>query len=161
MRRHPRVEIRDYEAEDAAATLDVFITAIMTTAAADYSPEQVAAWARPEQRAPEEWHRGMVARVSVVAVVGGSITGFSDVNAAGYVDMMFVSPRFARRGVARALMSRLVVRARESGASELSADVSITARPFFESEGFTVVAKQHPVTAGVVMTNFRMNKRLE
>lgn len=42
----------------------------------------------------------------------------------------------------------------------LSADVSITARPFFERRGFEVVTEQHPVTAGVRMTNFHMAKSL-
>ena len=75
--------------------------------------------------------------------------------------MMFVSPDFARRGVARTLMTFLEGRARRCSADQLSADVSITARPFFESSGFRVDAEQHPVTNGVVMTNFRMTKVLE
>jgi putative acetyltransferase len=152
--------IRPYRSDDADATLAVFIAAITVTAAYDYSPLQVSAWARPEKRNVSDWNRGMVTRDSFVAVIGDEIAGFSDVSAGGYIDMMFVSPHFARRGVATALISLLESRARTSGARQLSADVSITARPFFESQGFAVEAVQHPITAGVQMTNFRMTKAL-
>ena len=37
--------LRDYAESDGPATLDVFLRAIRVTAARDYTPEQVAAWA--------------------------------------------------------------------------------------------------------------------
>jgi putative acetyltransferase len=96
-----------------------------------------------------------------VAVIGDDIAGFSDVSADGYVDMMFVSPRFSRRGVARELLAFLEALARRNSAKRLSANVSITARPFFEAMGFHVDAERHPVTAGVSMTNFHMTKEID
>jgi len=48
------------------------------------------------------------------------------------------------------------VLARSEGTPALSADVSITARRFFERHSFTVEAEQHPVKAGVELTNYRM-----
>lgn len=155
-----QLEIRPYRSDDADATLAVFIAAITITAARDYSPVQVTAWARPEHRNVAEWHRGMAARGSVVAVVRDEIAGFSDVSADGHIDMMFVAPAFTRRGVASALLAFLEARARASAARQLSADVSITARPLFESRGFTVEAVRHPIITGVRMTNFRMTKPL-
>ncbi|MEO7124135.1 MAG: GNAT family N-acetyltransferase [Lacisediminihabitans sp.] len=60
------------------------------------------------------------------------------------------------RGVARQLLEHLEAQARSERTPMLSADVSITARPFFERHGFTVEAKQHPVKAGVELTNYKM-----
>ena len=105
-----------------------------------------------------EWDRAMQGRNSYVALLDKQIVGFSDVNSEGYIDMMFVSPRHSRRGVASALLTHLHVHARAHGIRGLAADASITARPFFERHGFTVVTKQHPTPAGVQMTNFRMTK---
>ena len=102
----------------------------------------------------------MLARESYVALIDEQVAGFSDVSADGYIDMMFVSPRFARRGVASELLTILELRARKMSASRLSSNVSITARPFFESLGFHAVDEQHPVAGGVVMTNFLMTKEL-
>jgi len=155
------VTVRDYRPEDAEATLQIFVDAITRTAAADYTPEQVQAWARPGQRSVPAWHEAMQARGSVVACVGTHVAGFSDVSDTGYVDMMFTSPRFARRGVASALIRHVEQRARERGLERLHADVSVTARPFFAKHGFVVLAEQHPVTQGVTMTNYRMEKRLD
>ncbi|WKK72594.1 GNAT family N-acetyltransferase [Rathayibacter oskolensis] len=153
--------LREYRPSDAAATLEVFLAAVTGTAAADYSPEQISAWARADDRPLPAWHAAMAARRAFVIESGGAVAGFSDVAASGFIDMMFVSPRFLRRGVATRLLAHAEDLARRSGAVELSADVSITARPFFESRGFAVVAEQHPVRAGVALTNFRMRKPLE
>jgi putative acetyltransferase len=154
------VVIRPYEHSDAAATLAVFISAVTETASADYTPEQVQAWAQPEHREVGTWHAAMLARSSIVATVGGELAGFSDVSPDGYVDMMFVSPPHQRRGVARQLLAHVEAHAHSEGIPALSADVSITARPFFERHGFTVEAEQHPVKAGVELTNYKIRKVL-
>ncbi len=49
--------------------------------------------------------------------------------------------------------------AREAEAAELTSDVSIIARPFFERAGFAVVGEQHPALAGVALMSFRMRLR--
>jgi len=159
-REHTSVVIRPYEHSDAAETLAVFILAVTETASADYTAEQVQAWAQPERRDVGTWHAAMLARSSIVATVGGVLAGFSDVSPDGYVDMMFVSPRHQRRGVARQLLAHVEAQARSEGTPALTADVSITARPFFERHGFTVEAEQHPVKAGVELTNYKMRKEL-
>lgn len=48
----------------------------------------------------------------------------------------------------------------ERATPSLTTNASITARPFFERFGFVVLAEQHPVTRGVRLTNYRMEKRL-
>jgi len=154
------VVIRPYEASDAAETLAVFLSAVTETASADYTAEQVQAWAQPGCRDLGTWHAAMLARNSIVATVEGELAGFSDVSPDGYVDMMFVSPRHQRGGVARQLLGHVEARACSEGTRSLSVDASITARPFFEQHGFTVEAEQRPVKAGVGLTNYKMRKEL-
>lgn len=93
------VEVRPYEKRDAADTLALFLAAVTETASADYTPEQIQAWADPEGRDLDRWGAAMLDRGSFVAIVGGQMAGFSDVGGDGYVDMMFVAPTFLRRGV--------------------------------------------------------------
>ena len=154
------ITIRPYASADAEESLDVFIEAVTRTAAADYTSEQIEAWARPNDRGLEDWDQARLGVDTFVAVVDGRVAGFSDVSAAGYVDMMFVSPAHGRQGVGHALMTFLEKHALAAGADQMSADVSLTARPFFEAHGFVVVAEQHPVIDGVQMTNFQMTKPL-
>ena len=111
-------------------------------------------------RRSEDWDKARLHRDTFVAVVNGRLAGFSDVRNGGYVDMMFVSPHHGRQGVGHALMRFLEKRARAAGAAQMSADVSLGARPFFEAHGFVVEVEQHPSVAGVQLTNFHMTKSL-
>ena len=154
------VVICPYGQADAADTLAIFLAAVTETAAADYSPEQIQAWARPEARDLPTWHASMQEGNSYAATEDGAPAGFSDVNTAGYIDMMFVAPRYQRHGVARQLIERVEVHARQAQLTELIADVSITARPFFERHDFTVEVEQHSVMGGVSLTNYKMKKKL-
>lgn len=156
----PVIAIRPYRLADAANTMAIFIAAVTETAAADYTAEQIQAWARPETRELSTWHAAMNARNSFVATVDGEPAGFSDVDSQGYIDMMFVSPRFLRLGVSGHLLAHVEAHARAERLAELTADVSITACPFFERYGFVVEAKQHPVMVGVQLTNYAMKKYL-
>ncbi|MDQ0375709.1 GNAT family N-acetyltransferase [Cellulomonas humilata] len=151
--------LRDYGEADGPATLDVFRRAVRVTAARDYSPEQVAAWASDEID-PAGWDARRRASRTRVAEVDGRVVGFTDVDERGYVDMLFVDPAFGRRGVATALLGWAVTTAQELGAVELSTHASLTARPFFEAHGFAVVVEQHPVLRGVALTNFVMRRDL-
>lgn len=155
-----RSSIRRYQAEDAAATLKIFTRAITRAAVADYSPEQVQAWALPGKRDTAEWHIAMFKRNSFVATANGEVVGFSDVDDCGYMDMLFVDPEHQRQGVGRALLEEAERLARGFHARSLSAGVSITARPFFEGQGFIVEQRQELVKQGVKLVNFRMRKTL-
>jgi len=154
------VTVRDFRADDSAVTLSVFLDAITVTASANYSPEQIAAWSAPHDRSVTEWGLSRASTNTIVAIVDGSIAGFSDVDNDGYIHMMFVAPEFGRRGVARALLEEVESRARTLGVTVLSTNASITARPFFERHGFQAVATQHPTLRGVSLINYRMVRSL-
>lgn len=155
------VDIRSYGSADAEATLRIFQDAITITAAANYTPEQLAAWARPGGREISDWDRSMLARRSFVALIDGTVAGFSDVDPEGYIDMLFVSPEYSRRGVARELLRFIEHLARASAARQLSANVSLTARPLFAAHGFRAIAEQRPVIDGIAMTNLLVVKPLD
>lgn len=159
-REQAAIEVHPYTELDAASTLTIFLAAVTQTASADYTVEQTEAWADIDARDLHSWGRAMAARNSFVATIDKHIAGFSDVSATGYIDMMFVAPRFLRRGVARRLLEHGEALAGKAGARALTADVSLTARPFFERFGFVVAAEQHPVKRGVELMNFAMLKHL-
>ncbi|MEB4615729.1 GNAT family N-acetyltransferase [Leucobacter sp. M11] len=155
-----RVSVRPYEPADAGVTLTIFTDAITQTAAAHYRPEQIEAWARPGRRALADWDRERGERATVVAVLETEVVGFSDVDRDGWIDMLFVAPRYHRRGVARTLLGSIERGARAAGAAQLSADVSLPARPCFERIGFAVVREQRARAEGIALTNYRMVKEL-
>lgn len=153
-------EIRSYRSCDASATLAVFRDAVMLTASKDYTPEQIAAWAGQDNQDLDTWDKARRARSSFVACLNGEIIGFTDVDGDGYIEMLFVAPRYGRQGVATAMLDHVERIARKSGAPTLSANVSVTALRFFKHRGFIVQAVQHPTVGGVQLTNHHMTKNL-
>jgi putative acetyltransferase len=154
------VLIRAYEEKDASATLDVFLRAVTETASADYTPEQVAAWAGPKERDLAGWHRRRASSTTIVAEIDGRVIAFTDVSDTGYIDMMFVSPDVGRRGVATAMLAELRTFAQSRNLPELSTHASITARPFFERNGFIALEERHSTVYGVQLRNYRMSHPL-
>lgn len=157
MQQSPAI-VRDFRPADAPALWAVFHSAIHGTARADYSPEQLAAWA-PADHDPGKWAARMAGLRPFVAEAGGEIVGYADLQADGYIDHFFVARGWARRGVGSALMRHILGRARERGVVRLYSDVSLTARPFFETFGFVVEAAQQVTVRGVTLDNFRMARQ--
>ncbi len=151
------ITIREYRADDAPALRTVYCSAIRETAAKDYSPEQIAAWA-PETVDESRWATRMAGISPFVAERDGNVVGYADVQSNGYIDHFFVAGYAARQGVGHALMRRIHSHATAIGLTSLFSDVSITARPFFESWGFAVEGQQSLVVAGISLTNYRMRK---
>lgn len=151
--------IRPYVSSDAAATLEVFFAAIRGTASADYTAEQIHAWASPHIDLAG-WGARREARSTTVATLDDVVVGFSDIDPSGYIDMLFVDPTHGRTGVATALLGWVVEEAERLGVGSLTTYASITARPFFEAKGFIVEDERHPVLNGVVLTNYAMGRPL-
>ncbi|GAC1042622.1 GNAT family N-acetyltransferase [Rhizobium sp. No.120] len=150
--------IKRYEPSDAPATIEIFLRAIREVASKDYSPEQVAAWARVDDA--EVWSQYRASRPTWLAIDDSKPIGFSDLKSDGCLDMMFVSPDYQGKGVASLLLETVEKAAREQGLSRIFTEASMTARPFFERRGFWVVTTQQVQKRGQIFINFLMEKSL-
>jgi putative acetyltransferase len=149
--------IRRYEATDLDAVIGVFLRSIREVASHDYDAGQIDAWAQADRAV---WSRRRLDRPTWVAVIDETVAGFSDLECSGHIDMVFVHPEYLRMGVAAALLHEVERAARHQRLAALDTDASITARPFFEAQGFRVVRPQVVALRGQQLTNFRMEKRL-
>jgi len=166
--------IRRYEPPDAGPTLEVFRAAVRVTARADYSEEQTRAWASRGER--PGWHERRAATETWVAEADDVVVGFADRDDAGFIGMLFVHPTAGGRGVARALIERLVESAQAAALSTLRTHASLTARPAFERLEFApdptgnstdIDAGTHDpsgaqavLIGNVAFTNYRLLRRL-
>ena len=132
----------------------LFYDTVHTINAADYSPEQLFAWATGEMDLAA-WNASFLAHRTVVAEGKGRILGFGDMDANGYLDRLYVHKDHQRQGIASAICDAL-----ESScdAPEFTTHASITAKPFFENRGYTVIRCQQVQRYGVWLTNFAMGK---
>jgi putative acetyltransferase len=149
------IHLRRYVTEDLDAVIEVFQRAIREVAARDYNPVQIAAWSQVDRDAWEPWR---LTRPTWVAVDGVRVVGFSDLEANGHLDMMFVHPDYQRMGVASQLLRQVESAALAQGLKRIFTEASHTARPFFARRGFQVDAEQVVGKRGARMTNFRMHK---
>lgn len=152
-------QIRDYRTADAPEIARLFYETVRSVNRADYSEEQVRAWA-PHVTDPEEWHTRAAGRRTLVAEEGGEVVGFVELEGDGHLDRFYVRKDAVGRGVGRRLYEAVEREARALGLGRIFTEASITARPFFERQGFRVVRRRTVTVRGVSMTNFAMEKSL-
>ena len=154
------MNIRSYQPEDAAALAEVFTEAIRSTANRDYVPQQIDAWALVPTDT-SDWSKRLGSQIVFIAEEDSEVAGFITFEPSGHLDHLYVQSRFQRQGVASMLCGRVEKEARSLGISRIFTEASITARPFFESRGFLLVAPQTVVHRGVSFVNYKMERFMQ
>jgi putative acetyltransferase len=154
------LRIRPYRAQDAAATLEIFVRAILTAARTDYTEEQTTAWLGDHPRATG-WNEERQHAGTFVAELDGIVAGFSDLRDDGYIDRLFTFPGLARRGIGGALVQHAIARGRDRALAALSTHASRLARPVFERAGFQVQERQLVRRGDVELERFAMRLPLD
>lgn len=159
------MKIRAYRQEDIKEIAELFYNTVHTVNAADYTDEQLNAWADGNIDM-EAWNVSFQEHVTLVAIAeepgaagrekdAEQIIGFADMDSTGYLDRLYVHKDFQRCGIASALCDHLE---QEVDAETITTHASITARPFFEKRGYKVVREQQVERKGVLLTNYVMKK---
>lgn len=151
------MHIRRYQPGEEQQLWSLFFNTIHTVNTRDYTQEQVDAWA-PQPIDPAHWQKRIAGMNPWVCIADDTITGYASLLDTGYVDHFYVHHQWQRRGVGSKLFAQINEHASSLGLTQLTSDVSITARPFFEANGFTVVAPQQVTINGVTLQNFRMQR---
>ena len=145
--------IREYQPSDCRELAELFYNTVHTVNAADYTKEQLDVWAAGQVDL-DEWDQSFRKHFSIVAVEGGRIVGFGDIDQTGYLDRLYVHAGHQRKGIATAICNRL----ESSVQGDIVTHASVTARPFFEKRGYRVVKEQQVARKGILLTNFVMIK---
>ena len=82
--------------------------------------------------------------------------GFVDMTPSGHLDRLFVSADYQRKGIGRHLVEAVFESANSLSLKSITTEASITAKPFFLSQGFVVVKEQAVACRGEFLTNFKM-----
>jgi putative acetyltransferase len=144
---------------DAAPLAALFHAAVTTLAASRYDAAQRAAWASSADDLAA-FDLRLARGTTLVARHAGVSVAFAQLFPADHVEMLYVAPDWARRGLASALLTRLEAMARKEGAQVLRAEASALARPVFERAGFSLVISEVVRRGGVSLPRFQMAKPL-
>jgi len=128
------VGLRPYLTVDTTVCAQIFRDSVEFLTEDDYDDEQREAWASGAED-EGSFGRKLADGLTLIAQVGGAPAGFARLKG-DLIEDLYVSPAFARRGVATTLLDALTKLARARGAAKLNADVSETARPLFTKAGF-------------------------
>ena len=154
------IRTRRAELKDIPELNSLFKSTVLTVNAQDYTAAEVADWASCGDIAGH-WDE-LFSHLHFIAATDckGRIIGFSAVSRDGYLYSLFVHKDWQSKGIGTLLLSEAEKTATAYGARQMTSDVSITARPFFEKRGYAMTKEQKAKANRLHLTNYRMEKTL-
>lgn len=153
------ITIRFANLSDLTAMQTMFVDTITTICKSDYSPEQINAWTSSIKNTLR-WANKLESQYFLVAELNNTIVGYASLENTDYLDLLYVHKDYQRQGIANMLYSAIEKEAINRKAKILNADVSETARRFFEKKGFLMITPQINLIKGVEIINYKMTKTL-
>ncbi len=150
--------LRTYRHEDKKQLQQLFFDTVHAVNARDYSPEQLDAWA-PAEPDRDIWAR-LDQQFCYVVECQKMLVGFASITHDGILDFLYVHKDFQGKGIATALLKQVERLARKKRVAKLRAEASITARGFFEKNGFVISHENRKILRGQEMLSFIMEKPL-
>ncbi len=154
-----QIELRTAVFEDIPAIVEMYRATVHAVNAADYTPAQIKVWADGAVNYPR-WEKAINEQYFVLAEIDGKLAGFSSIAKDGYLDFMYVSKDYQRRGVASTLLTEIESKAAEQKNPEIYSHVSKTARGFFLKMGYEHKEDIHDLYKGELFINALMVKKL-
>ncbi|MGH1519310.1 GNAT family N-acetyltransferase [Chryseobacterium sp. JK1] len=125
----------------------------------DYDEKQRKAWTCGAEN-KERWLKVINEQYVLVAVLQNKIVGFCTLDQGNYIDLLFVHKDHQQKRIASALYEQIEEKAIEQNSISLTADVSKTAKLFFEKKGFYTLKEQIVSVNYVDLINYKMIKNL-
>lgn len=149
--------VRQYAEKDGPMLRKLFYNTIRNVCIADYSQQQVEAWANDDVDL-QKWCDKLKGNKPFVALLDDEIVGYGDVQDDGYIDHFFCHHMHQGKGIGKSLMQHIFLSGKQKSVSRFYSHVSKTARPFFEHNGFVMVTEQRVEIRGQYLTNYVMEK---
>jgi putative acetyltransferase len=151
------MEIRNHKAADIPDIARLFFNTIRRINARDYTPAQIRAWA-PTIYNNDYWAQRFARRQVLVAEYKNKVVGFAEYELNGHIDCFYAHHEHQGAGVGTALLTRIEQELGNMNVRRLYAEVSLTARAFFEKRGFRITAESNTQYQDVSLKLFLMEK---
>lgn len=145
--------------KDLTELQKLFHETIYSICSKDYDDQQIKTWAAGADD-KVRWNKMIKNQQLFVAMNGSKITGFCSLDQGNHIDLLFVHKDYQRKNIASQLYTHAEESALLRNQKSITADVSITAKPFFEKMGFTLIKEQKIMVKNVDFINFKMKKNL-
>ncbi|WP_347219593.1 GNAT family N-acetyltransferase [Chryseobacterium sp.] len=151
--------IREATQQDLPEMLLLFQNTITSVCKADYNNDQLEAWKSGAEN-KERWLNVIKDQYILIAESENKMVGFCTLDQGNYIDLLFVHRDYQHQGIASLLYRLIEKEALQQQQNFLTADVSKTAKLFFESMGFTIIREQIVNVKGTDLINYKMQKIL-
>ena len=151
--------LRPYLPKDIAILLRIVRTSIEQLAAEDYSPNQINAWieAFDDETA---FATRLAAGLTLVATLEGLPAGFISLKGTDQIDLLYVAPGVARRGVATTLVDAIEKLSLARGVTALHVEASDGAVLLFSARGYEPQRRNTLSIGDEWLANTTMTKKL-
>jgi putative acetyltransferase len=126
----------------------------------DYSLEQLNVWASAATNI-QRWKDKIKLQYFLVSHVNKKLVGCGALENKDLIDLLYIHKDCQGLGVGNRILGRLISMARSQGIKVLKAEVSKTARHFFETNGFALVLEQSKRVDGIALNNYQMTKSID
>ena len=153
-----RTTVRPATPADADAIWRVHGESIRALCRERYRPDEIEAWVAV--RSPESYRVALRDRRLFVAVCGGRVVGFGQLDPErAEVEACYVAPEAAGQGVGSALLARMERAARRRGHDVVRLNATLNAEPFYEARGYRRLGNAvHRIRGNVELACVRMEK---
>lgn len=153
------MRLRFAEFSDLTEMQELYVNTIHHVCSKDYDAAQRAVWSASVENT-ERWRKVLLHQIVIIAEKNNKMVGYGTLDKGNYIDFFYIHKDFQRQGIADKILAQIESQAQKMGHSILSSDVSITAKPFFEKKGFTVLKEQQNIRKGIELINYKMEKQL-
>lgn len=153
------LKIRIGQVSELLEIQQLFADTISFVCQNDYNPVQIDAW-KSSIKNTNRWVNIIENQFFIVAEQNQKIVGFASLDNGNYIDVLFVHKDFQRQGIAEQLFNRLLDEINHSETKIITVDVSITAKSFFEANGFKIMKEQIEKRNDIELINYKMTRIL-
>jgi len=146
--------LRSYQDADAGEIFKLFYDTVHTINKFDYSDVELDAWASPSTDV-SSWANKTLDNKTIVAVKGGKILGFGDIDMMGFIGHLYVHGDYVDLGIGTVIYDYLESSIKSNVYSTFA---SITSKNFFQNKGYKVERENTVERNGVLLTNYLMTK---
>ena len=154
-----KISMRLAKLSDLSEIQLLFVNTISTICKHDYSAEQINAWTSSIENIPH-WTDRIASQFFLVAELDNKIVGYVSLKSNDYLDLLYVHKDYQKQGIASKLYDEIEKQAIRNNSTALHANVSKTAKPFFEKKGFLVIKTQANKIKDIEIVNYKMIKQL-
>lgn len=151
--------VRKGQKNDLTVLQKLFVDTVTAICSSDYDHQQIEVWTSSVEN-KHRWDEIITKQFVLVAQDQNKIVGFATLNNGSYIDLLYVHKEHQRQGIAQRLLDDIEAKATRLKHPQLTSDVSKTAKPFFEKNGFKTLEEHKNIRHGVEIINYKMIKQL-